>query len=148
MKLEDFIDKVIGEYKASIKPAKPAEKDEGWLATRDLMALVGMRTMGSAREIADRLVSAGFAERRRISRDRVLFRLSDRFKSWGDAIKAEKATHSEAVPDGWMPLSAIALLLRKTTRGLQYQATEHRISYKVYNTPRPTRYYQVSRFRR
>lgn len=142
MKLEDFIKQVIVH-----KPAKAAEKDDGWLATRELMPLFGMRTMGSAREIADRLVAAGFAERKRISRDRVLFRLSDRFKSWDEAIKAEKETHCETVPEGWMPLSAIARLLRKTIRGLQYQATEHRISYKVYNTPRPTRYYQASRFR-
>lgn len=125
-----------------------ANQDEGWVRTKDLRAEFGVATMGSTREIADRLVAAGLAERKRIKFDRVLFRLSPRFKTWKEAQAAEKASRSEKVPAGWLPLSAIAMELRCTVRGLQYQATQGRFPYKIYHIPAATRHYQRSLFRR
>ena len=121
---------------------------EGWLRTKDLLPLLGVATMGSGREIADRLVAAGFAERKRIKYERVLFRLSPKFKTWKEAKSALRASRVDKVPEGWACLSAIALELGMTVRGLQYQATQGRFPYKVYKTPAATRHYERSRFRR
>lgn len=121
---------------------------EGWLRTKDLLPLLGVATMGSGREIADRLVAAGFAERKRIKYERVLFRLSPKFKTWKEAKSALRASRVDKVPEGWACLSAIALELGMTVRGLQYQATQGRFPYKVYRTPAATRHYERSRFAR
>lgn len=119
---------------------------DGWQRTRDLLAPLGMHTMGSAREIADRIVAAGFAERRTIGRRQVTFRLSPRFKTWKDANSAQKLLLMQKVPAGWAPLSKIAIGLGKTTRGLQYIATQERMEYKTYSIPKATRHYRVSQF--
>ena len=121
---------------------------EGWTRTKDLLPLIGVTTMGSGRELADRLVAAGFAERKRIKHDRVLFRLSPKFSTWKEAKSALRSSRVEKVPAGWASLSAIALELGMTVRGLQYQATQGRFPYKVYKTPGSTRHYERSRFRR
>ena len=120
---------------------------EGWTRTKDLLPLLGVTTMGSGRELADRLVAAGFAERKRIKFDRVLFRLSPKFATWKEAKDALRSSRVEKAPEGWAPLSAIALELGCTVRGLQYQATQGRFPYKVYKTPSSTRHYERSRFR-
>ena len=120
---------------------------EGWTRTKDLLPLLGVTTMGAGREIADRIVAAGFAERKRVKYGNVLFRLSPKFKTWKEAKAAAWAIHVEKVPAGWAPLSAIALELGMTVRGLQYQATQGRFPYKVYKTPSTTRHYERSRFR-
>lgn len=120
---------------------------EGWLRTKDLLPLLGVTTMGAGREIADRLVASGLAERKRIKYDRVLFRLSGKFSTWKEAKDALRSNRVEKVPAGWAPLSAIALELGMTVRGLQYQATQGRFPYKVYKTPASTRHYERSRFR-
>ena len=123
-----------------------ADNSEGWLSTRALMPVFGMRTIGSAREIADRLVAAGFAQRKRGKRGYVMFRLSDSFKTWADAVHTESFRLVEKVPAGWMSLAELAHDLKRTVRGLQYIATQRRIPFKVYRTPRATRYYQRSKF--
>lgn len=119
---------------------------DGWQRTRDLLAPLGMNTMGSAREIADRIVAAGFAERKTIGRRQVTFRLSPRFKTWKDAQAAQKLLLVQKVPAGWAPLSKIALGLGKTTRGLQYIATQGRFAFKAYSIPKATRHYRASQF--
>lgn len=146
MRVQDFLKAVIADKPAATVTPKDNQGD-GWIRTRDLMPLFRIRTMGTAREMADRVVDAGFAERRRINRDRVLFRLSPQFTCWRKAYEAAMSQRVQVVPEGWMTLSQLARLMRRTCRGLQYQATEKEIPYKVYNTPRPTRYYQRSRFR-
>jgi hypothetical protein len=128
--------------------ASTSEPDEGWLATRDLMPLLGYTTMGGARDIADRLVAAGFAERKVIKHGNVVFRLSPKFKTWKEAHEAQKVARAEKVPAGWAPLSVIAKDMGMTTRALQYQATAEDIPFKVFNVPMPRRHYQRSRFRR
>jgi hypothetical protein len=120
---------------------------EGWTRTKDLLPLLGVVTMGSGREIADRLVASGFAERKRIKFDRVLFRLSPKFATWKEAKDALRSSRMDKVPAGWASLSAIALDLGMTVRALQYQATQGRFPYKVYKTPASTRHYERSRFR-
>lgn len=125
-----------------------ANLDDGWLATRQLMPILGYTTMGGARDIADRLVAKGFAERKVVKHGNVVFRLSPRFKSWKDAHEAQKAGRGDKVPAGWAPLSVIAKGLGMTTRALQYQATAEDIPFKVFNVPTPRRHYQRSRFRR
>ena len=120
---------------------------EGWVRTKDLLPMLGVTTMGSGREVADRLVAAGFAERKRIKYDRVLFRLSPKFATWKEAKDALRSSRVEKVPSGWATLSTIALELGCTVRGLQYQATQGRFPYKVYKTPSATRHYERSRFR-
>ena len=147
MRVEDFLKAVITD-----KPAQTAvpqdNQGEGWLRTKDLLPLLGVSTMGSGREIADRLVASGLAERKRIKYDRVLFRLSGNFSTWKEAKDALRSNRVEKVPAGWAPLSTIALELGMTVRGLQYQATQGRFPYKVYKTPGSTRHYERSRFRR
>lgn len=145
MRVQDFLKAVIADKPA---PLTTSEPDEGWLATRDLMPLLGYTTMGGARDIADRLVAAGFAERKVIKHGNVLFRLSPKFKTWKEAHEAQKVARAEKVPAGWAPLSVIAKDMGMTTRALQYQATADDIPFKVFNVPMPRRYYQRSRFRR
>ena len=120
---------------------------EGWTRTKDLLPLLGVTTMGAGREIADRLVAVGFAERKRVKFGNVLFRLSGKFGSWQEAYAALRASRVEKVPDGWASLSAIARELGCTVRGLQYQATQGRFPYKVYKTPASTRHYERRRFK-
>lgn len=145
MRVQDFLKAVIADKPA---PLTTSEPDEGWLATRDLMPLLGYTTMGGARDIADRLVAAGFAERKVIKHGNVVFRLSPKFKTWKEAKAAAWAIHVEKVPAGWATLSAIAMELGMTVRGLQYQATQGQFPYKVYRIPAATRHYQRSRFAR
>lgn len=128
------------------EPAAQPPSEEGWIRTKELRAEFGMATMGAAREIADRIVAAGFAERKVVKFGNVLFRLSPKFRTWKDAHAAQKASRVQKVPAGWMTLSAIALDMKRTIRGLQYVATAGRFPYKVYNIPSPTRHYQRSRF--
>lgn len=125
-----------------------ANQDEGWTRTKDLLPLFGVSTMGAGREIADRIVAAGFAERKRVKYGNVLFRLSPKFATWKEAKSAAWSVNVEKVPAGWAPLSAIARELGMTVRGLQYQATHGRFPFKVYRIPAATRHYQRSRFAR
>lgn len=141
MKLDDFIKQVIVH-----KPAKSIEADDGWLATRQLMPILGYATMGGARDIADRLVAIGYAERKVVKYGKVVFRLSPKFKTWKEAHEAQKIARAEKVPEGWAPLSVIAKDMGMTTRALQYQATADDIPFKVFNVPMPRRHYQRSRF--
>lgn len=120
---------------------------EGWTRTKDLLPLLGVTTMGAGREIADRLVASGFAERKRVKFGNVLFRLSGKFATWKEAYEALRASRVEKVPAGWASLSAIARELGCTVRGLQYQATQGRFPYKVYKTPASTRHYERRRFK-
>lgn len=120
---------------------------EGWTRTKDLLPMLDVTTMGAGREIADRLVAAGFAERKRVKFGNVLFRLSPKFATWKEAHDALRASRVEKVPAGWASLSAIARELGMTVRALQYQATQGRFPYKIYKTPAATRHYQRSRFR-
>jgi hypothetical protein len=121
---------------------------EGWTRTKDLLPLLRVITMGAGREIADRIVAAGYAERKRVKHGNVLFRLSPKFATWKEAQAAAWAVNVEKVPAGWATLSAIARELGMTVRGLQYQATQGQFPYKVYRIPAATRHYQRSRFAR
>ena len=123
-------------------------QSEGWTRTKDLLPVFGVTTMGAGREIADRIVAAGFAERKRVKYGNVLFRLSPKFRTWKEAKAAAWAVNVEKVPAGWATLSAIARELGMTVRGLQYQATQGRFPYKVYRIPAATRHYQRNRFSR
>lgn len=146
MRVEDFLKAVIAD-KPAVTVTKQDNQGEGWTRTKDLLPMLDVTTMGAGREIADRLVASGFAERKRIKFDRVLFRLSGKFATWKEAKDALRSIRVEKVPAGWAPLSAIALELGMTVRGLQYQATQGRFPYKVYKTPAATRHYERSRFR-
>lgn len=145
MRVQDFLKAVITD-----KPAvtSTAELDEGWLHTRELLPLLGYSTMGGARDIADRLVAIGYAERKVIKFGKVVFRLSPKFKTWREAHEAQKVARVGKVPAGWAPLSVIAKSMGMTTRALQYQATADDIPFKVFNVPMPRRHYQRSRFKR
>lgn len=147
MRVQDFLKAVIDNKPAPL--ATPEDNQgEGWTRTKDLLPVFGVATMGAGRDIADRIVAAGFAERKKVKYGNVLFRLSPKFRTWKEAKAAAWAVNVENVPAGWATLSTIAKEMGVTVRGLQYQATQGRFPYKVYRIPSATRHYQRGRFKR
>ena len=76
MKLEDYIEQVIGEYKDSVRTKKATAASLGFLPTRDIVPLLGLSTLSGARLPLQRMIKAGFVERKHINPVRFAFRLS------------------------------------------------------------------------
>lgn len=120
------------------------EDAEGWIRTIDIVPLLGVKTLSGVRLPIFEIVKAGFAEERRIKHDRLVYRLSSKFKTWADAHQAAKELQRVKVPKGWVSLSQYARKLRRTIRGIQYRIDSHDIPVRILKTPRPVPHYRVS----
>lgn len=144
MKLEEYIDQVIGEYKHSVRTKKATAASLGFLPTRDIFPLLGMTTFAGARLPLERMMKAGFVERKRINPVRFAFRLSPKFKSWAKASEEARKLEIPKVPTGWVSLSSYARKKGRTVRGIQYRIESAKLPFKVIRNPRPIKHYRAA----
>ena len=114
----------------------------GWIRTIDIPPLLGLKTLAGVRGPVARIVKAGFAEERRIKHQRLIYRLSPRFKTWAKAHEAALALEAFKTPEGWVTLTQYARKSRRTVRGIQYRIDGADIARKVFRTPRPVPHYR------
>ena len=119
------------------------EDAEGWIKTIDIIPLLGVNTLAGVRPIIAHIVKAGFATERRVKHDRLIYRLSPKFKTWSDANQAVKELQRFKAPKGWVTLTQYARKLRRTVRGLQYRIDGKELPVRIYKTPRPVPHYRV-----
>lgn len=144
MKLEDYIEQVIGEYKDSVRTKKATAASLGFLPTRDIVPLLGLSTLAGARLPLERMMKAGFVERKYINPVRFAFRLSPRFKSWAKAAEEARRLLIPSVPTGWVSLSSYARKNKRTVRGIQYRVVDAKLPFKVIRNPRPVKHYRAA----
>ena len=114
----------------------------GWIRTIDVAPLLSLNTIAGVRVPIARIVRAGFAEERRIKHNRLIYRLSPRFKTWAKAHEAALALEAFKTPEGWVTLTQYARKSRRTVRGIQYRIDCADIARKVFRTPRPVPHYR------
>ena len=114
----------------------------GWIRTIDVAPLLSLNTIAGVRVPIARIVRAGFAEERRIKHNRLIYRLSPRFKTWAKAHEAALALEAFKTPEGWVTLTQYARKSRRTVRGIQYRIDGADIARKVFRTPRPVPHYR------
>lgn len=144
MKLEDYIEQVIGEYKDSVRTKKATAVSLGFLPTRDIVPLLGLSTLAGARLPLERMIKAGFVERKHINPVRFAFRLSPRFKSWAKAAEEARRLQIPSVPAGWVSLTNYARKNKRTVRGIQYRIDDAKLPFKVIRNPRPVKHYRAA----
>ena len=115
---------------------------DGWIRTKDLLPLIGVTTLAGIRTPLERIVKAGFAEVKLITKKNLAYRLSKKFKSWSDAHDAAIALDRFKAPTGWVTLTQYARKQRRTVRGIQYRIDGTDIPTRVYKTPRPVPHYR------
>jgi hypothetical protein len=114
----------------------------GWIRTIDVAPLLSLNTIAGVRVPIARIVRAGFAEERRIKHNRLIYRLSPRFKTWALAHQAALSLEAFKTPEGWVTLNQYARKSRRTVRGIQYRIDGADIARKVFRTPRPVPHYR------
>jgi DNA-binding transcriptional regulator PaaX len=114
----------------------------GWIRTKDLLPLIGVRSFAGIRGPLARLVRAGFAQERRISNDRLVYRLSPKFKTWAEANDAAIELERFTAPKGWVTLTQYARKEHRTVRGIQYRIDGTGIESRILKTPRPVPHYR------
>jgi hypothetical protein len=117
---------------------------EGWLKTIEVVRLLGYNTRAGIALPLARIVKAGFAERKTVSRGRFVYRLSSRFKTWAAAKAAAEALEKFKAPKGWVTLSEYARKHRRTVRGVQYRIDGTSIPVRILRNPRSVPYYRQS----
>ena len=122
--------------------SEPKDAPEGWVKTVDVIRLLGYRTRAGVALPLARIVKAGFAQERRITRSRLAYKLSPRFKTWTQAHEAAIALEAFKAPEGWINLAHYARKHRRTVRGIQYRVDASDIPRKVFRTPRPVPHYR------
>ena len=118
------------------------QRPDGWIRTIDIAPLLGLKTLAGVRGPVARIVKAGFAEERRIKHQRLIYRLSPRFKTWAKAHEAALALEAFKTPKGWVTLAQYARKSRRTVRGIQYCIDGADIARKVFRTPRAVPHYR------
>jgi len=122
--------------------SEPEDVPAGWVKTTEVVRLLGYNTRAGVALPIARIVKAGFAERKTISRGRFIYRLSPKFKTWAQAKAAAQALDAFKAPAGWVTLSEYARKHRRTVRGIQYRIDGSDITHKVYRNPRPVPHYR------
>ena len=141
MRVADFIKAVVTDAPMHAKRAEPTD---GWIKTMDLLPLIGITSLAGARPILARLVRCGFAKEKRQGQWRLSYKLSPKFKTWGDAHTASILAERFKAPRGWITLTQYARKHRRTVRGIQYRIDGTGIDWCVYKTPRPVCHYRES----
>ena len=141
MRVADFIKAVVKELPKHVERAQPADLD-GWIRTKDLLPLIGVKTFAGIRTPLERIVKAGFAEVKLITKKNLAYRLSKKFKTWDAAHIAAIELERFKAPAGWVTLTQYARKQRRTVRGIQYRIDGMDIPTRVYKTPRPVPHYR------
>ena len=115
---------------------------EGWVKTTEVIQLLGYNTRAGVSLPLARIVKAGFAERKTVSRNRFIYRLSPKCKTWPAAKAAAEALDKFKAPKGWVTLSEYAHKHRRTVRGVQYRIDGSGIEQRVLRNPRSVPYYR------
>ena len=139
MRVTDFLKAVRKEMPMHVERAV---SDDGWIRTLDIVPLLGLNSLAGVRGPVARIVKAGFAEERRIHHNRLMYRLTPRFKTWPKALEAALALEEFKSPEGWVTLTQYARKKRRTVRGIQYRIDGADIARKVFRTPRPVPHYR------
>ena len=117
---------------------------EGWVKTTEVIQLLGYNTRAGVALPLARIVKAGFAERKTVRRNRFIYRLSPRFKTWAAAKAAAEALDKFKAPTGWVTLSEYARKHRRTVRGVQYRIDGMALPVRILRNPRSVPYYRQS----
>jgi len=141
MRVADFIKAVVKELPKHVERAQPADL-AGWIRTKDLLPLIGVKTLAGIRTPLERITKAGFAEVKLITKKNLAYRLSPKFKTWADAHIAAIELERFKAPAGWVTLTQYARKNRRTVRGIQYRIDGSSIDWCVYKTPRPVPHYR------
>jgi len=141
MRVADFIKAVVKAKPKHIERAQPADL-AGWIRTKDLLPLIGVNTFAGIRTPLERIVKAGFAEVKLITKKNLAYRLSKKFKTWADAHDAAIELERFKAPAGWVTLSQYARKHRRTVRGIQYRIDGQDIPVRILKTPRPVPHYR------
>ena len=114
---------------------------DGWIRTREVLPLIGVKSFAGVRQPIENIVKAGYAQQKRVGHA-LMYRLSPKFKTWADAHTAAKELERFTAPAGWVTLTQYARKLRRTVRGIQYRIDGTGIATRIYKTPRPVPHYQ------
>jgi hypothetical protein len=138
MRVADFIKAVVTDAPMH---GKRAETTDGWIRTKAIVPLIGVKSFAGVRLPIENIVKAGFAQEKRVGHA-LMYRLSPKFKTWADAHAAAKELERFTAPKGWVTLTQYARKLRRTVRGIQYRIDGTGIATRILKTPRPVAHYQ------
>jgi hypothetical protein len=122
----------------------PDDTPEGWHKTTEVVRLLGYNTRAGVALPLERIVKAGFAQRKTVRRGRFIYRLSPRFKTWAAAKAAAETIDKFKAPKGWVTLSEYARKHRRTVRGVQYRIDGMALPVRILRNPRLVPYYRKS----
>jgi hypothetical protein len=126
---------------AALKGDTSDRAADGWIRTREVVPLIGVKTLAGVRGPIENIVKAGFAQEKRVGHT-LMYRLSPKFKTWADAHIAAKELDRFTAPKGWVTLTQYSLKQRRTVRGIQYRIDGMNIPTRIYKTPRPVPHYR------
>jgi hypothetical protein len=129
---------------ALVAAINAGDTPEGWTRTMEVVRLLGYTTRAGVALPLERIVKAGYAERKTIRRGRFVYRLSPKFKTWSQAKAAAEALETFKAPAGWVTLSEYARKRRRTVRGIQYRIDGMALPVRILRNPRPVPYYRKS----
>lgn len=129
---------------AALKGDPTDRAADGWIRTKAVIPLIGVKTLAGVRGPIENIVKAGFAQEKRVGARILMYRLSPKFKTWADAHAAAKELERFTAPKGWVTITQYAGKLRRTVRGIQYRIDGTGIATRIYKTPRPVAHYQAA----
>ena len=128
---------------AALKGDPTDRAADGWIRTKAIVPLIGVKTLAGVRGPIENIVKAGFAQEKRVGHN-LVYRLSPKFKTWADAHTAAKELERFKAPKGWVTLTQYARKLRRTVRGIQYRIDGQEIPVRILKMPRPVPHYRAS----
>ena len=126
---------------AALKGDTSDRAADGWIRTKEVVPLIGVKSLAGVRGPIENIVKAGYAQEKRVGHT-LMYRLSPKFKTWADAHTAAKVLDRFTAPAGWVTLTQYSLKQRRTVRGIQYRIDGMKIPTRVYKTPRPVPHYR------
>jgi hypothetical protein len=129
---------------ALVAAINAGDTPEGWVKTTEVIQLLGYNTRAGVALPLARIVKAGFAERKTVSRNRFIYRLSPKCKTWAAAKAAAETARKFKAPAGWVTLSEYARKHDRTVRGIQYRIDGTSIPVRILRNPRSVPYYRQS----
>ena len=139
MRVTDFLKAVRKEMPMHVERAVSYD---GWIKTKDIVPLLGLKTLSGTRGPIENIVTAGFAQEKRIPHGRLIYKLSPKFKTWADAHLAALELLRPKVPAPWVTLFEYARMKRRTVRGVQYRIDGMDIPCRLFRIPRPVKHYR------
>lgn len=140
MRVADFIKAVVTDAPMHGKRAGPTD---GWIRTREVVPLIGVKSFAGVRQPIENIVKAGYAQQKRVGHA-LMYRLSPKFKTWADAHTAAKELERFTAPKGWVTLTQYARKLRRTVLAIQYRIDGTGLATRIFKTPRPVAHYQAA----